>query len=225
MPRWIRWRRPEIDHLSLRLLALFLAVVLWFLATDRPTTSIGLDQRTVTVETRVEGLGPGLEVVERPDGVSVTLEGPRLVLPFQAGGAEAYIDVTGRGAGRHRLPVQVRKSSHLSVRAVNPSEVEVVLEEQVTKRLPVRASVIGGEGGAAIRVEQVRPAEMAVYGAESRVARVAYVQAVLDLSAGSGRARAVAVDAQGVPVPGVVTEEEWVDLTVRVEPVEAAGNR
>jgi len=219
MPRFRRWKRPQIDHLSLRLLALFLAIVLWFLATDRPTTSVGLDQRTVNVETKVEGVGPRLVVTQAPESVSLTLEGPRLLLPFQADDAEAYVDVSGREKGRHRLSVQVRTPSNLSVKAINPPEVELVLEEQVEKRLPVRPSVLGGESGALVRVEEVRPAEMSVYGVESLVEKTAFVLAVVDLSAGAQRARAVPVDAEGIPVPGVAAEREWVDVIVRIEKV------
>lgn len=215
--RYFRWKRPQIDNLSLRLLALFLAIVLWFLASDRPTTSIGLDQRTVNVEPRVEGLGPRLEVTQPPESVSLTLQGPRLLLPFQADDVEAYVDATGREGGRHRLPVQVRTPTNIIVKAINPSEVEIVLEQQVEKRLPVRASILGGEGGALVRVGEVRPAEMSVYGVESRVARTAFVLAVVDLSSGSGKARAVPVDAEGIPVPGVVTEQEWVDVVVWID--------
>ena len=143
MPR-LRWfKRPELDHLSLRLVALFLAVVLWFLAMDRPNTTLGTERRTIHVETRVEGAGPGIDVVQLPESVAVTVEGPRLLLPVQAGSVEAYVDVSGRGAGRHRLPVQVRVPANVNVTAVNPQEVDVVLEEIAEKRVPVRASVLG----------------------------------------------------------------------------------
>lgn len=223
MPR-LRWfKRPELDHLSLRLVALFLAVVLWFLAMDRPNTTLGTERRTIHVETRVEGAGPGIDVVQLPESVAVTVEGPRLLLPVQAGSVEAYVDVSGRGAGRHRLPVQVRVPANVNVTAVNPQEVDVVLEEIAEKRVPVCASVLGEGPEAPVRLEAVEPPTMGVYGPRSRLEQVAYVLAVADLAAGRERARAVPVDAEGAPVPGVAPEYEWVDVVVRIEEPEPGG--
>ena len=217
MPRWRRWKRPEIDHLSLRLLALFLAVVLWFLATDRPQPGIGTDQRNVSVDTRVESVGESLVVTEAPANVTLTIEGPRLLLPLQAADAQAFVDAAGLGAGRHRLPVQARAPSGLTVRAINPAEVEILLEAQITRRVPVRAAVVGVSDGTAVQVDRVEPSEMAIYGIESAVVRTAYIMAQIDASSPSRLARAVPVDERGVTVAGVATQQEWVEVFFTIE--------
>lgn len=219
MPRWRRWKRPEIDHLFLRLLALFLAVVLWFLATDRPQQGIGTEQRNVNVDVQVESVGERLVVTEEPPNVTLTLEGPRLVLPFQTGDVRAYVDAAGLGPGRHRLAVQVIAPSGLNVRAVNPVEVDVVLEEQITRSVPVRAAVVGVSDGIAVRIDGVEPPEMMVYGIESAVVRTAYIMAQVDPALPTRRARAVPVDERGVSVAGVATEVEWVEVLFSIEPL------
>lgn len=220
-----RWRRlgrpvlkrPEIDHLSLRLLALLLAIVLWFLATDQPQPSIGTEQRSVTVPTQVEGVGERLVVTEAPPAVNVTLEGPRLLLSFQAGEARAFVDAEGLGAGRHRLPVQARAPSGLIVRGINPGEVELVLEKEVAKTVPVRAAVVGADEGVTVRIASVEPREMIVFGVESAVARTVYIMAQVDPAAPSSRVRAVPVDQHGAVVAGVAAQQEWVQVVFTVE--------
>lgn len=217
MPRWRRIKRPEIDHLSLRLLALLLAIVLWFLATDRPQPGIGMEQRNVSVETHVENVGDRLVVTESPPQVNLTLEGPRLLLSFQAEDVQAYVDAEGLGPGRHRLPLQTRAPSGLGVRAVNPAEVDVVLEQEIAKNVPVRAAVVGVGDGLSVRIEAVEPSEMTVYGIESAVARTAYIMAQVDPAAPSERVRAVPVDDRGVTVAGVATQAEWVEVFFTIE--------
>lgn len=230
-PKWSRWpvwppwrrirraqlKRPEIDHLSLRLLALFLAIVLWFLATDQPQPSIGAEQRSVNVETQVESVGERLVVTEPPPAVNLTLEGPRLVLSFQAGDARAYVDAAGLGPGRHRVPVEARAPSGLTVRAINPAEVELVLEEEIAKSVPVRAAVLGTGEGVSVRIEGVEPAEMIVYGVESAISRTAYIMAQVDPASPSDRVRAIPVDQQGTAVAGVAPLHEWVKVNFTVE--------
>ncbi len=217
MVRRRRWRRPEIDHLSLRILALFLAIVLWFLATDRPQTRLGLEQRTINVETEVVGVGDDLVVTHTPQDVSLTLEGSRLMLSFQAADIRAYVDATGLAAGRHRLPVKVDVPSSLNARFISPAEVDFVLEERATKRVPVRAAVVGVPDGSVVRIVDVEPDEMAVYGVGSAVARTAFVLAQVNPAAPEREARVVPVDEDGVTIAGVATEYDWVDVTFRIE--------
>lgn len=197
------WKAKRIEHLALRLLALFLAVILWFMATDRPQQTIGTDQRLLQVETRLVGLDEALEVTSGPEAVEVNVEGPRLLLSFQAQEVRAFVELGGLGPGRHQVPVRVEAPPSLTVRQVSPQEVSVTLEERMRRSVPVLVAVEGVPPGAAVRVEAVDPQSMEVYGPASAVARVAYIRARIAYDAGSGEVPAVAVAADGSAVEGV----------------------
>ena len=199
-------RGKQVEHLALRLLSLFLAVVLWFLATERPQQTIGSDQRLVELEARVTGVDEGLEVTSGPGTVEATLEGSRLLLAFQAADVRAFVELSGLGPGRHQVPVRVEAPPGVTVRRVLPQEVSVTLEERVRRTVPVRVAVQGVPPEAQVRVAAVEPSSMEVYGAASAVERVAYILAQVAYdAAGSREVPAVAVAADGSAVEGVAT--------------------
>lgn len=199
-------RGKQVEHLALRLLALFLAVVLWFLATERPQQTIGSDQRLVELEARVTGVDEGLEVTSGPGTVEATLEGSRLLLAFQAADVRAFVELSGLGPGRHQVPVRVEAPPGVTVRRVLPQEVSVTLEERVRRTVPVHVAVQGVPPEAQVRVAAVEPSSMEVYGAASAVERVAYILAQVAYdAAGSREVPAVAVAADGSAVEGVAT--------------------
>lgn len=204
------WRRfpkgKQVEHLALRLLALFLAVVLWFLATERPQQTIASDQRLVELEARVANIDEGLEVTRGPGSIEVTLEGSRLLLAFQAAQVRAFVELSGLGPGRHQVPVRVEAPPGVTVRRVLPQEVSVTLEERVRRSVPVRVAVQGLPPEARVRVASVEPSTMEVFGAASAVERVAYILAQVAYdAAGSLEVPVVAVAADGTAVEGVAT--------------------
>ena len=207
-------RRLSVSHISLRLLALLLAVILWFVATDRPQRSLGLDQRRVTAALALENPGDELEVSEAPESVSVTVEGPRLVLPFQVGDVRASVDLTGLGPGVHSVPVNVELPAGITVKSVEPSEVRVTLELRAHARLPVSVSVDGVPPGLAVRVVSVNPSTVDVYGASSAVRQVTLLSARARFGSGTVRAPVVAQGSDGQPVPGVVLSPVEVEVTL-----------
>lgn len=216
---WLKGKR--VEHLALRLLALFLAILLWFMATDRPQLTIGSDQRVLQVEAHLTGVDEALEVTSTPPTVDVTVEGPRLILAFQAQEVRAYVELEGVGAGRHEVPVRVEAPSGVSVRRVVPGEVNVTLEERARKSVPVRVAVHGVPPGVAVRIVDVEPDSIEVYGAASSVERVAYILAQVAYDSGGGDVAAVAVGVDGAIVEGVATARERVRVAIAMG--EAAG--
>lgn len=213
------WKGKRVEHLALRLLALLLAVVLWFMATDRPQQTIGSDQRVLQVETRLSGVDDALEVTDRPGTVDVTVEGPRLILSFQAQEVRAYVELAGVGPGRHQVPVRVEAPSGVTVRQVVPGEVSVTLEARARKSVPVRVALQGVPPGVVVRVVEAQPQSMEVYGAASAVERVAYILAQVAYDSGSGEVAAVAVGLDGEAVEGVATERPRVRVEIAVDEV------
>src|SRR5690606_30918169 len=137
-----------------------------------------------------------------PESVYVTVEGPRLLLPFQIADVEVTVDLGGLGPGVHTLPVQVKQPTGLSVKSVEPREVRVSLEERAHLRLPVSVSIEGVPPGLSVHVLSVSPSEVDVYGATSAVQRVALVSARAPYGAATVRAPVIALGHDGQPVEG-----------------------
>jgi len=224
-----RWRLRNVEHIALRLLALAMAVGLWLMATGSPQQNLGLDRRTVRVEAAFERTPDALEVTSSPETVEVTVEGPRLVLPFQAQDVEVYLDLEGYGAGTHRVPVQARHPSGIGVVSVSPREVTVVLEPRVARSFEVSAGVVGAPAGWSVRIVEAVPGALEVYGAKSQVDKVAYVLAQAPHQRGGAgaltvRVPAVPVDESGRPVEGVATSAQSVLVTYVIEQVAPGGS-
>lgn len=123
------WRKPKKpDHLTLRLAALALAVVLWVVAGQRPPESVGHDSLVLTRTIEVVNVGDDLIVEEWPGEAELVVQGPRLWLMLRAGRTRAYVDLAKKQAGTHRMTVKTRAFGGLHVRQVEPSAVWIVLK-------------------------------------------------------------------------------------------------
>lgn len=121
-PRW------QVEHLSIRLSALILAIILWFIAAGRSPRDLGANTRLISLPVAVVNVAPGLTVTEGPDDAQVWIDGPGLILMLQGNRVELYVDASGVVPGVHRLPVQVKAPSSLQVKNIEPAEVDVRLE-------------------------------------------------------------------------------------------------
>lgn len=214
--RWkgFRWKGLDIEHFSLRALALFLAIVLWFVATERPQRNLGLDVRQVSVALRVEHVGDGLEVASVPASVDVAVEGPRLILPFQIQDVFAAVDVSGLGPGVHSVPVDVRLPTGTTLKSVQPREVRVVLDERVRRRHTVVVSVDGVPPGVAVHVVSLAPHEVDVFGSATSVARVHALMARVPYQDGRLHAQVLAYDVDGRIVEDVILSPVVVEVVL-----------
>lgn len=211
-----RWRRLQIDHLSWRLSAFLLAIVLWFLATGQTQRDLAIDQRVVSIETIVENIGDGVTLGEPLRPVELTLEGPRLVLPFQVREVEAYVDLAGLEEGVHRVPVQTRLPVGITAVRIDPGDVMVQLEAVSRRTLPVRVSVIGLSPGLGFVVRKTEPASLEAYGVSSAVERAAFALVVVDAHDPARNVRTMAVTQDGIPIEGIHFAQEIVDVDLEL---------
>lgn len=211
----VGWRkRVKSDDFSLRLVALFLAVILWFVATERPQRNLGLDERQVTVELVLANVDQEVEISQVPDTVEVTLEGPRLVLPFQVHEAIAKVNLGGLGPGTHNVPVHVDLPTGITLKQVRPQEVRVVLETRARRPLPVSVAVDSVPPGTLVQVGAVVPASAEVFGPSSAVAKVQALVARVSYGTDQTQARVTPVGADGGPVEGVVVSPNVVEVNL-----------
>ena len=176
---WCRLRAV----VTLGVLSVGLALVIWFLITDA---------QNETIEERL-GFGLTVEASNTPPGLATANRLPTVFINI-AGRAEdlqdvtvedfvAAVDLAGLEEGSHQLPLRVRSlNDDVRVRSVTPELVEVLLEPVVERTLPITVAVsnpppLGFEVG---RPELAVPT-VTVTGIRQLVDLVATVVAPVDL--------------------------------------------
>ncbi len=124
------------QQLSLKILSLILAIVLWVYVSDEINPSAEQVVNRVPVEVR--GLASGKILLAGPGTVDVRVQGARQkVQQVGARAVTAYIDLSKVGNGLHRVPVRVKVPEGLTVVDVSPKEIEVRIEKVAEKEVPV----------------------------------------------------------------------------------------
>ncbi len=185
------------SHLSLRLLALLLAICLWFLAAaDQQVSWFDTEERVISLPVATEGAAADIVVTSVLSPVQVRLRTPK---GADLGNMKATADVTGMKAGEHRVLVSVTPPPRSTILEVVPPYAQIRLERSVNVRFTVEVAIVGLPSGQALEVQPPKPAFVTLSGAESRVAHVS---------------RAVAE---------IVYRPANEEVAVEVRPVDAAG--
>jgi YbbR domain-containing protein len=152
-------------NLIYKIVAVFLAVVLWLNASDQ---DISYRQQVVEVPLEVRGLSISLVASELPKSVNVRVEGELGVVDrLRTNQFSAFVRLDSYEAGTHRVPVEVTIPTGVRLINITPSSVAVTLTEMGTKQLPVVASVRGGAApGFRVLNPVIEPAEVIVSGPE-----------------------------------------------------------
>lgn len=235
-PTWQRWLEPRslwrrsLHNLGPKLLALLVAVTLWFVATAdrRANVEQGFDV-PVTVRDTTGGQGRRATSDLNPATVRVTLSGrPERLRELRAGNIDAVLDVTGVPEGSFTLPVAVTAPSGTTVSRRSPERVQGFLDTQMVRTLPVTLSVSTPPETSLPRYT-VTPGEAGVSGPGRVVAKVRQlVTSPTVLPAGSEREVAlIPLNDQGEPIDGVSMRPATVtvrrldtgDLPVKTLPV------
>ena len=173
---------------------------------------VGLDTRNLVL---VKEIAP----------VRVSVKGPKVDLAsLTADHFVARVDLTGLGAGRHQVDVDVAVSnSQVEVVLITPANIAVEIDPVVERRLRVNAR-IESDVATGYRAElseiTAEPADATVSGASSAVDRVARVQAALSLEGATRDVRVegilIPVDRQGIEVEDVRVDPPTVLVNVPV---------
>jgi YbbR domain-containing protein len=168
------------------LLALILSLSVWVSSvTSADPDEVRIYPETVPLE--VIGRDPSLIITsEIPSEVEITLRAPRSVweqLTAQDDAVQATLDLSGLGAGDHRVDIQVRVLVRpYQIVLANPETVSVVLEPTATRTLPIDISLsglpaIGYQAGEVT----IAPAEAVISGPESIVNQAVRARVFINL--------------------------------------------
>ena len=215
----LRWFGKNLGTL---LMAFILSMVVWIsavIAAD-PNVENPLG-RTITIDVR--NLSPDLVIMNDIAGqVRLTINAPNSrwrTLNADPRSVIAWIDLNGLGAGEHRVEVEVQPAiSPVRVVDIDPPEILVVLEPQVTRTEPVKLVVDGEPAlGYSAGAPVIDPEEVVISGPATLVSRVFSIQTFLEIA---GERQTIetslvlrAVDEQGEDVPGVTLSPQSVNVT------------
>lgn len=174
-----------IQHWSLALISVALAVTLWLFVIDRenPTEAQNFNGSIAIKFVNVPNNFAVSNVSET--SVGLRIEAPKNELSgLRADDFKATVDLGGVTPGTANLLVTVTSSnSNINIVSVSPPRVDVTIENQRSKEVPVRVALTGSpQQGFAAGSQDVSPSTATVTGAESLVALVDHVSAEVNLT-------------------------------------------
>lgn len=219
-------------NVGYKLLALAIAAVIWAYANEGQNPQIS---KEIKLPLDVRRVDPGRTVTSAPKIVKVLLEGTRThidSITAEPDTIAAYVNLQGKTAGRHVLPVIVRLPDGLIglVTAIPaPREAAITLEEKVERTLKVGVEFINTPPvGYRFGTPQISPAQVILRGTAEHVKRTARLVVAVDTVASekdgiTGEFPVLALDKNGKPVQGVELSPEKVRL--RLELLETPASR
>ena len=178
------------------------------------------------VKIQIVGQDSGLIVNGNiPQGVQVTLRAPRSVwdqLTTRADSVRAVLDLSGLGAGEHKLDLQIQVSVRPArIISVSPAGVTLTLEPLITRTLPLDLSLSGQPAtGYQAGTTSLDPQEVVIAGPQSLVQSVKRLRVNLNLDGvreSIDQALTIqALDQNNQPVTGITIHPETAQVKLPV---------
>lgn len=172
-------RAPLFRNLGLKLLALAIALVVWFVFSAQRRERIS--ERTYRIPLSVVNI-PARTLIASPlpAAVDVRVRGPFTALrQIDPDKLEAVVDLAGapRGEKIYRLaPEDINAPPEVEVIAISPSEPRIVLDATAEKSLPILPNLVGRPApGYEVFDVVVEPRVAQVYGPASALGRMTSV--------------------------------------------------
>jgi YbbR domain-containing protein len=173
-------KKLVFNNLGLKVSAVLLATCLWLFVTSRGQSEISLE-----VPVEFQNVPAGLGIVNNnAKTVIVTVKGQeRLMRNLKSSDIRVVVDLSKAKTGEGVYPIDrdnIRLPFAMTVTNVSPPTCRVRIEEVVSKRIPVRAAIIGSPGeGYYVKAVRVDPAEVTITGLKSEVKKVNELQTEL----------------------------------------------
>jgi len=205
----IDWR-----NMSLRILSVFLALLLWLYVTNEQNPvhsqilSVSLSQRGLPQNMSVSG--------SIPNSVSIRVQGTRVqIAALTADDFEAVLDLSGLGEGEHPVQVKVNSPPGFQIAQVNPNKIAVTLESIVEQQVQVTASLKGSPiRGFYALSPVVAPQTVTVKGPRSKVSAITQLGVIVEVEGVNSDLEKILPVA--VPQSGVSVYPQSVKVTVPV---------
>ena len=210
------------SNIFARLIAIFLALILWLFVTGdkitRTTPSLKVWQ---DIPLRVENLDQDFIVTDIPATVDITLEG--LTESFEdltMQEIDAFVDLSGKEPGNHLVRVQVIPPRGLTLNLIEPEQVRATIEAYSSADFDVQVDLIGEPASGWQLVEYTVDPETVLIGApESIFVNIDKILLLIDITGmrlmESVGLKPVAYNVDGERINGLVIDPSL--ITVRLE--------
>jgi len=162
-----------LENVGFKIASVLLSIFLWVFVTSR-----GLSEMSLDIPLEFKNAPAGLELVSQSAKVvSLNIKGQeRLVKDIRSSDIRVYIDLNKakKGEGVYYLNKDNIKQPHMvNVINITPSYVKVLLDETITKTVPVRPVVIGTpESGFYVKSIDVIPKTVVIEGVRSELKKM-----------------------------------------------------
>jgi YbbR domain-containing protein len=170
-------KRKIFNNIGFKILSVALAISLWFFVTYR-------GQLEITVESPIEfkNIPEGLELIKQDiRNVNLSVKGhERLLKGLKPADIRVIIDLSEAKKGEasyyfDKNNILIPRT--IQVMRIDPAFVTVTLDESSTKVVPVRVAVVGiPEKGYRVKSIAVNPSSVAIEGAKTELARIAFLR-------------------------------------------------
>ena len=154
-----------------KLIAIFLALILWFNAWDQKNPII---EEVYSVALEARGLPSTLVLAELPSSIQVKVEGRKSAInEINSRDFSAFLDLEDIREGRHEVKVEVEIPPGVHLVNLIPSKVWIRIDEQSSIQLPIRVEVAGRAAPGYKALDPVvEPGEVIIGGPKSLLNKV-----------------------------------------------------
>ncbi len=176
------WKSVIFSHWQMKLVCILLAFGLWFYVANE-----GFQAREIAdgVTVKTINLSETLAVVDDLGEVKISVR-PSSTTPGKDISAElfdAYVDTDGLGKGEYDLPIRVvPHDASIQVLRVEPSNLNVVLDDKINETFSVVPEIVGDPGeGYSVGEPELSAESVKIGGAESLVGTIKSVVAEVEV--------------------------------------------
>ena len=224
------WRKNKLfQHMGLKILSLFLAVILWMIVMNLDDYSITRTIRNIHVEQlngdAIEELGKVYDVIDGST-VDIVVKGPRSVVDsltadsFYASADLSEVSITS-SVQINVTPIDSRVAKDITITYVN-NTMNLTIEDKITRSLPIKAVADGDPAEYyALGTIAVTPNMIDISGPASIVSRVTEVRAIVSLE-GANESLSESVIPKCIDAYGEALNSKAIELGVSTVTVKAS---
>lgn len=211
-----RLQRAFTENIPLKAAALIIAVILWLFVTSK-----GLTEASFDVPVDFVNIPQGLDIVRYDvKSVNIVIKGyERFIKNIKQGDIRINVDVSRAKKGETQLQIReedIRLPNTVSVVRIDPSSVRVILEEKVTKKVPVKPVITGRpDKGYLVSSVKTIPEEIKIEGVTSELKRINFLNTEpVDISGlRDNLAQEVSLDLAGKKIK---PEKDKIEIIIRI---------